>query len=99
MIKLSTDWKILEFNPEAEKFFGKKREDAVNQNYIQIFIPEQLQKKTENDLNKLQNKLLDGKLKMKVKAAGDNIQDVKCTINVLMNNMKMAAGIILSLKK
>ncbi len=24
-IKLSTDWKILEINPAAEKFFGKKR--------------------------------------------------------------------------
>ena len=45
IIKLSTDWKILEFNPEAEKFFGKKRKDAVNQNFIQMFIPEQVQKK------------------------------------------------------
>ncbi|HEX7585965.1 MAG TPA: CheR family methyltransferase, partial [Prolixibacteraceae bacterium] len=29
ILKLSTDLKILEFNSEAEKFFGKKREDVV----------------------------------------------------------------------
>ena len=45
IIKLSTDLKILEFNPEAEKFFGKKREDAINQNFIQMFIPETVAEK------------------------------------------------------
>ena len=57
IIKLSTDLKILEFNPEAEKFFGKKHEDAVNQNFIQMFVPEQVRKKTEKDLNKLLNEM------------------------------------------
>ena len=56
IIKLSTDWKILEFNPEAEKFFGKKRKDVVNQNFIQMFIPEPVRKKTEKDMNKLLNR-------------------------------------------
>ncbi|MEI8226080.1 MAG: chemotaxis protein CheB [Bacteroidota bacterium] len=99
IIKLSTDGKILEFNTEAEKFLGKKREDAVDQNFIQMFIPEPVRKKTENDMNKLLKKELDGKFKMQVIAAGGNTSVVKCSVNVLLNNLKMATGMILSLKE
>jgi len=99
IIKLSTDWKILEFNPEAEKFFGKKCKDAVNQNYIQMFIPEPARKKTEKDMNKLLNKGLDGKFKMKVIAAGGNMPVVEWSVKVLLNNLKMATGMIIITKK
>jgi len=99
IIKLSTDWKILEFNPEAERFFGKKRKDAVNQNYIQMFSPEPARKKTEKELNKLLNKGLDGKFKMQVLAAGGNMPVVEWRVNVLLNNLKMVAGMIIITKK
>jgi two-component system CheB/CheR fusion protein len=98
IIKLSTDREILEFNHEAEKFFGKKREDAIGQNYIQMFIPEKLQKKTEKDMNILLKKMQDGKIKVQVMAAGGNMPIVECSVNVLFNNLKMAAGILLSQK-
>ncbi len=99
IIKLSTDWKILEFNPEAEKFFGKKREDAANQNYIQMFIPEPVRKKTEKDMNRLLNKMIDSKLKMQVIAAGGYMPVVEWSVNVLLNNQKKAAGMIIINKK
>jgi two-component system CheB/CheR fusion protein len=99
IIKLSTHWEILEFNPEAEKFFGKKREHALNQNYIQMFIPEPVRKKTEKDMNRLLNKMLDSKFKMQVIAAGDYMPVVEWSVNVLLNNQKMAAGMILINKK
>jgi len=31
--------KILEFNSEAERFFGKKRKEVINRDYFQLFIP------------------------------------------------------------
>jgi len=99
IIKLSTDWKILEFNPEAGNFFGKKREDVVNQNYIQMFIPERARKKTEKAMNRLLNKMLDGKFKMQVIAAGGYMPVVEWSVNVLLNNQKMAAGMIIIYKK
>ena len=99
IIKLSTDWKILEFNPEAENFFGQKREDVVNQNYIQMFIPERTRKKTEKAMNRLLNKMLDGKFKMQVIAAGGYMPVVEWSVNVLLNNQKMAAGMIIIYKK
>ena len=99
IIKLSTDWKILEVNPEAEKFFGKKREDAVNQNYIHMFIPEPMRKKVEKDMNKLLNVTIDGKIKMQVKAAGGKMPVVEWSVHVLLNNLKIPAGMLLITKK
>jgi two-component system, chemotaxis family, CheB/CheR fusion protein len=99
IVKLASDGTILEFNKEAEKFFGKKREDAINRNYFQMFIPEPGRKKTEKDMNKLLNKGLDGKHKMQVIAAGGNLPIVEWSVNVLLNNLKMPAGMIIITKK
>jgi two-component system CheB/CheR fusion protein len=99
IIELSKDLNILEFSPEAEKFFGKKREEAVNRNYIQMFVPEPVRKKSEKDLNKLLNEWPGGKFKMQVIVTGGNISEVEWSASVLQNNLKMATGIILSLKR
>ena len=72
IIKLSTQLNILEYNQEAEKFFGKKRKDALNQNFIQMFIPEQLQNKIEKIIKKHIKEGFNGKLKMKVAAGWYN---------------------------
>jgi len=98
IIKLSTDWKILEFNSEAEKFFGKKRQDVLNQNYFQKFIPEPVQKKTEKELNKLLKEGLDAKYKMQVIIAGGIMPVVECSVIVLLNELKTPAGIIIITK-
>ena len=99
IVKLSTDRKILEYNPEAEKYFGKKRKDAVNQNFIQMFIPEALRNKIENNLKKMLKEVLDGKFKMQVIAAGDKIQDVIWSVHIIHNKLNIAEEIVLSLKK
>jgi len=99
IIKLSTDWKILEFNTEAEKFFGKKCEHAINKNFIQMFLPEPVQKKTEKEMNKLLKNGLDGKFKMQVKAAGGNMPVVEWFVNILLNNLKITTGMMIITKK
>jgi two-component system CheB/CheR fusion protein len=99
IIRLSTDWKILEFNPEAEKFFGKKRKVVVNKNYIQMFIPEPKQKNAEKDMNKLLNGSLDGKLKMQVLAAGGIKPVIEWSVSILLDNLKMPAGMMMIAKR
>ena len=99
IIALSADLKILEFNPEAEKFFGKKREDALGRNYIQMFVPEPARKKTEKDLDRLLSRAPGRKLKMQVISADVNIPEVEWSASVLQNKLNMSAVIILTLKK
>jgi len=99
IIKLSTDLKILEFNSEAEIFFGIKREYSINQNFIHMFIPEPVQEKTEKDMNDMLKRLTGGKFKMQVISAGGNVRVAEWSANVLGNHLKMATAIIIITKK
>jgi len=99
IIKLSTDYKILEFNPGAEKFFGKKREKILNKNFIQLFIPEPIRKKTEKDMNKLLSKEQDGKFKTQVILAERKMPVVEWSVSKLLNNQKTITGMILVTNK
>jgi two-component system, chemotaxis family, CheB/CheR fusion protein len=99
IIKLSTDGKIQEFNPEAEKFFGKHRKDTLEQKFFQMLVPEKMQKKAEKEMKTLVEKMVDGKIKMKMYAAEGKLSDVEWSVNVLLNNLKLPIGILLSQKK
>jgi two-component system CheB/CheR fusion protein len=98
IIKLSPDGIIQEFNNEAEKYFGKKYNDAMNQDFIKMFIPETVRKKTEKDMNKLLDEMIDGKIKTKLIVAGGKMPVVEWSVNILLNSLKMPAGILLSQK-
>jgi len=99
IVELSTDFNILEFSPEAEIFFGKTREETLNRNFIQMFVPETARKKSEKDLNKLMNEWPGGVIKMQATAAGVEIKEVEWSASVLKNNIKKTTGIFLSLKR
>jgi two-component system CheB/CheR fusion protein len=95
ILKLSPEGKILEYNPDAEKLFGKTRKDVLNQDYIKMFIPQMMQKKTEKEMKMLLMKMNDGNIKMQVIAAGGKVMDVEWSVSVLLNHLKMAAGLLL----
>lgn len=99
IIEISRDLKILEFSHEAEKFFGKKREEVMNQNYIQIFVYEAEQIKIQNDLDKLFSEVRDDKIKMQVMAAGASMQVVECSVKVLLSDLNIARGMIVITKE
>ena len=95
ILKLSTDWKIIEFNPEAVKFFGVKHENAINQDFFQMFVTEPTQSKTRQTLKKMINNLQGGRFKPEVIAAKGNTTEVIFTAKVLVNEMKEATGMVL----
>jgi two-component system, chemotaxis family, CheB/CheR fusion protein len=99
VVILSTDWKILEYNPEAEKYFGKKRKDAVSQSFIQIFVPETLRNKIDLNLKKLLKEVSDVRFKMKVIASGDIINEVIWSVHIIRNKFNIAEEIVLVFKK
>ncbi|MBA4369372.1 MAG: hypothetical protein C0403_17240 [Desulfobacterium sp.] len=39
ILYLSPECRILEFNPEAERFFGRNRREALGENFLELFIP------------------------------------------------------------
>ncbi|MDZ7742867.1 MAG: chemotaxis protein CheB [Bacteroidota bacterium] len=96
IIKLSPDWEILEFNPLAETFFGRKRKEVTGENYMELFIPESLQKNTEQKMNKMFKKSENKKIKMKVIAAGEKELDSEWSVSVLFDNSEIPSEIILT---
>ncbi|MDD4107781.1 MAG: chemotaxis protein CheB [Prolixibacteraceae bacterium] len=98
IIKLSTNWKIMEFNAAAETFFGKKREVVTDQNYLELFIPDTVRKKTEQAMKKLLKKPGTNNIKMQVTAAGGKKPDIEWKVDVQFNNMQMPSEIILITK-
>ncbi|MHC4270912.1 MAG: PAS domain S-box protein [Planctomycetota bacterium] len=55
ILSLSPDYKILEFNEEAEKVYGCKRDDAIGKNYIETYLPPQEKDKVVKDIHKVLN--------------------------------------------
>jgi two-component system CheB/CheR fusion protein len=98
-IILSNNRQILDFNTEAELFFGKEREDCINKNFVQLFVPEKSQKGTEKILKMLQDKGLNEKLKMKVTDVNGKSYIVDSFVTLSLNNLNKAEGMILSIKK
>jgi two-component system CheB/CheR fusion protein len=99
IVQLSTDWKIVDFNSEAEKFFAKKQKEILNQNFLQLFIPEQEQKKVEKELRKLLNEAIDTtNYKMEIIAAGEKTQVIEWSVNALCNSLKKPIGLMMIAK-
>ena len=100
IVQLSNNWKIVEFNSEAEKFFAKKQKEVLNQNFLQLFIPAQEQKKVEKELRRLLTEAIDPtNYKMEITAAGENVQVVEWSVNALCNSLKNPIGLMMIAKK
>jgi two-component system CheB/CheR fusion protein len=99
IIKLSAGWKILEANASAVRYLGRKQKEMINKNYIQMFIPESLRNKTENELNRILNESHDTRYKMQLITAGGKKNDADWSVVILLDNFKVPSGMILSLKK
>ncbi len=50
---LTPEYKIFEFNKEAEKLYGKLRDDVLGQNYLELFVPEQSQEMSITNIKKV----------------------------------------------
>ena len=94
---MSKDWKILDANPAAEKYFGKKLSEILNKNYIHTFVPEALRKKCESVLIKILSESKDTKFKMQLLTAEEKIIEADWSVTVLLDNNKVPSSIILSI--
>jgi two-component system CheB/CheR fusion protein len=96
---LSGNLEIIEFNPKAEKFFGTSRENCINQNFIQKFVPEKEQKNAERTLTMQLNKDTKERFKMKLIDARGNFTMANCFVTLSLNDQNFTEGMILSIKK
>lgn len=53
IICLSTDHSIIEFNPEAEKFYGRERAEVLGKDYFAIFLASEVWSDFETEMKKV----------------------------------------------
>lgn len=99
IVKLSTDWEILEFSSAAATFFAKKHDEVINQNFTELFVPKPLRRTTEQQLNQLLKKIKTNKVEMTVLGAKSHEIEVEWDVNVIFNNQRLPTGVILTIKK
>lgn len=99
IVNLSADLKIVELNQAAEKYFGKKQEEIINKNYIHVFIPELLRKMTESEMLRILKTSQNTKFRMKLITADDKLIETEWSVLILLDNLKVPSGMLLSIKK
>lgn len=99
IIKLSPDWRIIEFNTGAEVLFGIKRIDAINQNYINLLVPAPMRRQTEQQMNQLMNQEGIAKIKTHAIVAGGAKREIEWTFDVIFNNLNSPTKIIIITKQ
>ncbi len=99
IIKLSPEMKILELNPAAEKYLGKKQNEILGKNYIQMFIPASQRKKVEDEMKTIMSKSAETNIKIQLPASKGNKNVSDWSTAVLLNNLNVPCGMILSMKK
>ncbi|MHB8859953.1 MAG: PAS domain-containing protein [Thermoleophilia bacterium] len=50
IVCLSPDRRITEFNPEAERLYGKRRNEVLGADYFQLFLPEPVRGEVAADM-------------------------------------------------
>ena len=94
-IKLSADLKVLEFNSEAERFFGMKQKEVIDHSYIQLFIPDSNREETEKEMKNRLYEMKDGKIKTQVLSASNNLSIIEWSVSVLYNSLNEPAEMII----
>jgi two-component system CheB/CheR fusion protein len=94
IIGLSTDWKIIEFNPEAEKLFGHKREVVMGKNYIDLFIPPASRKKVMAEITELISGNLPNRYRNEVKAFNGDKLTIEWSAHKLLDINGLQTGTI-----
>jgi PAS domain S-box-containing protein len=94
ILGLSSDGMVLEFNPEAEKLFGRKMEEVIGKNYVDLFIVESSRKAVNEDLKKLLGGTLPDRYVNHVKAVNGDELLIEWMAHKLLDENGLVIGII-----
>ena len=94
ILGLSSDGTVLEFNPEAEKLFGRNKEAVIGKNYVDLFIVESSRKAVNEDLKKLLGGTLPDRYVNHVKAVNGDELLIEWMAHKLLDENGLVIGII-----
>ncbi len=94
VLALSSAGEVIEFNPEAEKVFGRNRIEVLGKNYFDLFISYSLRKKVKLDMKLLLSSSLPNHFENIVKSAKGDQLKIEWTAHKLFNKKGDVTGVI-----
>jgi len=94
ILGLSSDGKLIEFNPEAEILFDCKRDDVIGKNFVELFIPEPSRKQVVHEMKKLLQGELPNSFETTIKAFSGIELKIEWTAHKLLNEEGKLIGMI-----
>ncbi|NTW24056.1 MAG: PAS domain-containing protein, partial [Lentimicrobium sp.] len=94
IIGLSDKGDVIEFNPEAEKVFNRKREEVIGQNYFNLFVAESARKSLELNMKRLFSGDIPGNLISEVNTSSGIELNIEWTAHKLVDDSDQLTGII-----
>jgi two-component system CheB/CheR fusion protein len=94
ILGLSSEGTIIEFNNEAEKLFGRKKIDVIDQNYVELFVVESSRRKVNAELKKLLSGNLPDRYVNHVKAVNGTELLIEWMAHKLLDEYGNLIGII-----
>ncbi len=94
IIGLSSEGKIIEFNPESEKLFGRKRKDVLGKDYVDLMIPASMRKKVAAEMENLLSGILPNQYDNLVEAVNGEKFTITWSAHKLLDDSGMAIGLI-----
>ncbi|CAG0989483.1 two-component system, OmpR family, sensor histidine kinase VicK [Anaerolineae bacterium] len=94
IICLSSEGRILEFNPEAERVYGCKREEVLGQNYLNVFLPAEIRKSVAKDMKKVLKGEPTRGFENSIKSADGNVRFFLWNVDRLIDENGYPSGIV-----
>jgi two-component system CheB/CheR fusion protein len=94
IIGLSSKGQIIEFNKEAEKVFGRIRNEVLGGNYFDLFISKSLRKKVESEMKQILSGNLPNQFENIVKSASGHKLKIEWTAHKMFNGEGNLTGVI-----
>lgn len=85
IIRLSADYKIVSFNPSAEKIFDRTYEDVLHKDFIKQFIPETEQNLTVSTFSELNNEKNGNSIELKIQIGKLKSKYIHCIVHKVYN--------------
>ncbi len=94
ILHLSPEGKILEFNPEAERIYGCRREEALGRDYPELFIPAEAREGIREDIKKVLAGAPSMNHENPVKTTDKGIRLFSWNVNRLIDDKGVPTGIV-----
>lgn len=94
IIGLSSSGKIIEFNPEAEKIFGRKSNEVLGGNYYKLFIPKDKRNKVELEMTEMFSENFPDNFENLVSLSSGKLLKIEWSAHKQFNEEGVLTGII-----